>query len=295
MSESLHTILIPNVLHADCHLVEKFYAAIDAAPLADRYRLDLSCISFVVPYGVLALVNGVRLLYELSQAEVELINIQPNIHSYLERVGFFTEGLTFGFCQSDPAVFWARSGSSLTVLELMAIDDEKVLDDTTRKARAIFAASMGKTVGALVVMVLSELCTNVLLHSGDRLGTILIQRCSLPNNSKVICVRVAVSDLGLGIRKTLANKHPHLDTPIKAIKAAFDGFSSRESDRGSLGLRSVAGLANENGGHVWIRSENAALLHDVQFSQVFPKLCYVPGTQVAVEFRVPVDDELDCG
>ncbi len=142
-------------------------------------------------------------------------------------------------------------------------------------------------------MVLSELCTNVLLHSGDTSGTILIQKCPLSSDPNVSCVRVAVSDLGYGIKETLSRKHPHLDKPAKAIEAAFNGVSSRESERSALGLRSVARWAEERGGHIWIRSENAALLHNLQSHELISNLCYVPGTQVAVEFRVPVEDETD--
>lgn len=293
MLNPTRTIFVPNVLNGECHYVEKFYDEIVAAPKATLYKLDLRRVSFIKPYGVIALANGVRLLYERSQNKVELINITPQVHSYLERVNLFSDESTPTFCQTAPETIWARSGKSLTVLELMPLHNEEVLDSITRRASTIFTNHLGKIAGSLVVMVLSELCTNVLLHSGDTSGTILIQKCPLSSNSNVSCVRVAVSDLGYGIRETLSRKHPHLDRPAKAIEAAFDGISSRESERSALGLRSVAQWAKERGGHIWIRSENAALLHNSQSPELISDLCYVPGTQVAVEFRVPVEVETD--
>lgn len=295
MADSTHIIPVPNVLSAECRYVEQLYSTIIAAPPATRYKLDFHRVSFVLPYGVVALVNGVRLLYQRSQNGVELINIAPNVHSYLERVDFFADVFSPAFCKSDPEVIWARSGRSLTVLEMIPLHNEDVLDLATLRARNIFTTHMGKAVGALVVMVLSELCTNVLLHSGDTHGTFLIQRCSLPNAPNMACVRVAVSDSGCGIKATLSRKHSHLNSPARAIQAAFNGESSRESERSALGLRSVAQWATKYDGSIWIRSENAALLHTLQSPESVSRVCYVPGTQVAVEFRVPVDDEFDCG
>lgn len=295
MPESTRIISIPNVLGADYSSIERFYDKIIAAPSAKQYKIDLHHVSFMVPYGVVALVNGVRLLRSRSKNGVELINIQPQVHSYLERVDFFADAFNSGFCKCDPENIWGRSGNSMTILELKLLHDEETLDTVTRRARTIFTSHIGKTAGALVVMVLSELCTNVLLHSGDLLGTILIQKCSLPHDPHSTCVRVAVGDLGCGIKTTLERKHSHLNNPARAIKAAFDGVSSRDSERSALGLRSVAQLAAERGGHIWIRSENAALLHSSCSPERISRVSYVPGTQVAVEFRAPVDDKIVIG
>lgn len=287
MPLSPFVISIPNVLNAQCHEAEQLYSRVLDAPEAPCYAFDLRRVSFLVPYGVMVLLNCAKLLFERTDIPVELMNLQDNVHSYLERIDMFQLNSSPLFCQKQPDNPWLRSGSNITVLEMSQLRDEDYLDIISKRAKEIFVANMGKDIATLVVLVLNELCSNVLLHSGDHSGMVLIQSCHAFDDPKVTCVRVAVSDMGYGMRASLRKKYPDLDEPGRAIVAAFDGRTSRdEGERGGLGIRVVAALAAEQGGHVWMRSETAALYHTAGSPQILPSLGYVPGTQVAAEFRV---------
>ena len=59
------TILIPNVL-TEITAVEEFYVSVEQAPPADLYVFDMSTVTFVKPYGVIALLSAARHLAGLS-------------------------------------------------------------------------------------------------------------------------------------------------------------------------------------------------------------------------------------
>ena len=53
---------VPNVLGRNSQAVERFYSIIESALPADQYTLDVGTMSFVKPYGVIALIIAARCL-----------------------------------------------------------------------------------------------------------------------------------------------------------------------------------------------------------------------------------------
>ncbi|MCC6190550.1 MAG: sensor histidine kinase [Anaerolineales bacterium] len=152
------------------------------------------------------------------------------------------------------------------------------------QAERIFAYWLGD-VGSLLTA-LSELCTNLYEHSQDPSGCVLIQKNDWPSQGQVV-VRMAVGDLGQGIRGSLSARHgPFGSEPIDYIRAAMDGRTARASGRGGLGLRRVEQIAQSKQGYLWLRSETAAMLSRGPGTQdMQANLALIPGTQVAVEIR----------
>jgi hypothetical protein len=104
-----------------------------------------------------------------------------------------------------------------------------------------------------------------------------------------IVVSIAVGDLGIGVRTSLATRHGEIGyEPLDYLQEAMRGRTSRANERGGLGLRTVEEAAKASGGRLWLRSETAALLSRAP-SQVrsHSDLCHVPGTQVAVDLHAP--------
>jgi len=64
---------VPNVLGRNTQAIERFYSIIESAPPADQYTLDVGMMSFVKPYGVIALVIAARCLSGRSGRPVLLV------------------------------------------------------------------------------------------------------------------------------------------------------------------------------------------------------------------------------
>jgi len=281
--DTQYTILIPDVLGGVCDQVEHFYKTINLVPSALCYSFDMRQVTFVRPYGVMALLNIARLLQHKTKRPVQLFNLRQKVHSYLERTDLFHLSNKILCAKEQPNEIWSRTGSR-TMLELKLLHSEGNLDAIIKHAHSIFRADLGEDISGLIVIVLHELCSNVVQHSRDRCGAVLIQRCHDRYNQKIACIRVAVSDLGIGVQRSLSKKYPELNESKRALQAVLEGRSSK-SGKGGLGIRSVVRWASDRGGNVWIRSDTVALMCNSHSTTIHRNLTPIQGTQVDVEFR----------
>jgi hypothetical protein len=162
------------------------------------------------------------------------------------------------------------------------------VEQIVARARSIFSHwLLTPNLGSLL-NVISELCANIYQHSGDAQGCILIQKYQSRTRGRVE-VRLAVGDLGQGIRGSLSVKHGEFgQEPLDYLRAAMLGRSARLSGRGGMGLRRVEQIVESEGGYLWLRSETAAILSCGPGKlEERGDLVYVPGTQVAVELHAP--------
>ena len=282
------TIQVPNIL-ADIEVVERLYAAIARAPLADQYTLDMSPVGFVKPYGVIALVTAARHLSGLSGHPVRLKNLAGDIHAYLDRIDLFDVGSDWLQPSDTLAEEWSRNPQTVNLLELTLVTGPADVATIAMRAHHIFAHWLViKNLNSLL-SVLSELCANVYQHSGDLQGCVLIQKYEATIRGQVI-VQLAVGDVGCGIRGSLAARYDDIgDKPLDYLKAAMRGRSARSTGRGGLGLRLVEHIAASREGYLWLRSETAAIMTRGPIEvQNHDGLLHMPGTQVAVELRAPL-------
>ena len=159
------------------------------------------------------------------------------------------------------------------------------------RAEAIFSRWLQLPNLTSLLNIISELCSNIYQHSGDPRGFVMIQRYQHYSLNQVEVI-LAAGDLGMGIRGSLAAKHPELgNAPLDYIQVAMAGSSSRESGRGGLGLRVVEETVGKEGGYVWLRSETAAIRsYGPNRHYPFTDLAAMPGTQVVVKFDAPLPD-----
>lgn len=281
------TILVPNVL-TEITAVEKFYVSVEQAPPADLYVFDMSAVTFVKPYGAIALLSAARHLADLSGHPVRLENLAGDVHAYLDRVDLFDVGNDWLQPADAPDEQWLRNPQTVSLLELTLIAGSDDVATIAAQAQRIFSYWLGSRELNSLLNVLSEVCANVYQHSGDR-GYALIQRYEATMTGQVI-VHVAVGDSGCGIRGSLASRYDNIgEDPLDYLKAAMQGLSARNTGRGGLGLRRVEQIVASNKGYLWLRSETAALMtRGPKRTQPHEKLIHVPGTQVAVELRAPL-------
>jgi hypothetical protein len=281
------TILVPNVL-TEITAVEEFYVSVEQAPPADLYMFDMNTVTFVKPYGVIALLSAARHLAGLSGHPVRVENLAGDVHAYLDRVDLFDVGSNWLQPADVLDEHWLRNPQTINLLELTLIASSDNVTTIAARAQRIFSHWLGTRELNSLLSILIEVCANVYQHSGDQ-GYALIQKYEATMRGQVI-VHVAVGDSGCGIRGSLASRHDNIgEAPLDYLKAAMQGLSARDTGRGGLGLRRVEQIVASNKGYLWLRSETAALItRGAKRTQSHEKLIQVPGTQVAVGLRAPL-------
>jgi len=280
---------VPNVLGGDTQDAEQLFSVVERARAATHYALDMRAVSFVRPYGVIALIAAARLLSARSGHPVRLDNLADQVHPYLHRMDLFDVGCDWLRPASSLDERWARNPHTRNLLELTIVTGPEDVTAVASRARTIFSRwLMVPNLGSLLT-ILSELCANIYQHSGDRLGCVLIQKYEKVALRQAIVI-VAVGDLGRGIRGSLIARHNDLgQEPLDYLHAAMSGKTARNTGRGGLGLRHVEQIAASEGGYLWLRSETAAILSRGPGAVLdFPGLTSVPGTLVTVEFHAPL-------
>ena len=285
----LMTLRVPDLLGGDAQSVEGFYSILDSAPLADQYVLDLGSVSFLKPYGVVALVMAVRQLAALSGRIVHLTNLPDQVHLYLHRMGLFEVCSDWLRPLDMLDGEWARSPYTQSLLEITMITGPEDVGIVVSRAERIFSHWLMVSDLHGLLSVISELCANVYEHSGDVHGCVLIQKYEAIKLKQAI-VNLAVGDLGRGVRGSLVARYGEIgQEPLDYLREAMIGRTARASGHGGLGLRRVEQIAASAGGYAWLRSETAAILtQGPGTAQGYSNLASVPGTQVTVELRAPL-------
>jgi hypothetical protein len=283
------SLLIPNVLNGGIEDVEVFYGVLDTRPSAEQYAFDMGQIDFIRPYGLVALMIGVRRLASITGRLVRLENVGDQVYLYLHRMDFFSAGSDWVLCPRTFEVGWERDEATSNLLEITLIAGPEDVAKAITRTERIFARWLPVANLHSLLNVLSELYANIYQHSTDSAGCVLIQKYHSVKRGRVT-VRLAVGDLGIGVRASLASQHHDIGpAPLDYLYAAMNGRTSRDTSRGGLGLRLVEQIVGREGGQLWLRSETAAILsHGPDSIQGRDKLAYLPGTQIAVEFYAPL-------
>ena len=130
--------------------------------------------------------------------------------------------------------------------------------------------------------VVSELCYNVADHSQAE-GLAMAQ--ILRDRQGRRYVSLAVVDAGVGIRASLAARHPQAAgwRHSEAIQQALGGLSSRTSG-GGAGLRSIYAVVRRYGGRLTIRSGDERLYVSAEHQARALTGSWFPGAQIGISF-----------
>jgi anti-anti-sigma regulatory factor len=275
MDSITHSINVPNILNY-----------IEEAPSSRQNIFDLSQVRFVKPCGLMALFIAARHLSQCSGQKVTLRNIDTKVLSYLERMDLFQWGSSYLTPDKTPEECWNRAPKTNKLLELTPIQSTEDVGKVVERAYDIFSRWLGPGPRDALCNVLSELCTNIYDHSGDRYGSVAIQ-CYQSQGQSIVCV--AVGDLGRGIRGSLSARYGGCERkPLYFLNDAMSGKTSRLSGRGGMGLQQLQQIVEKYSGCLWLRSENSAILsRGPGKNQGFENLVDIPGTQASVELRSP--------
>ena len=251
---------------------------------SDRIRFDLSALGFVDPYGMALLcLIARRLSRQYWDIDCVLPN-NPDVESYLTRMGVFgyvKEGATLPRDPQTgkPAV---ENESLIEVCEVSERSDvEVVLGRVESRVGSILERELNYSVKEITWFknVIAELCHNIVDHSGDR-GYLAAQRYTNNKLGRKFAI-IAVCDLGIGIRESLAQRYDvsawsHGMAISNAVKKTF----SRDTARG-LGLYVVRTICDDCNGSLHIRSGDSRVYFRGKNARTYESGEF-PGSQVSI-------------
>jgi len=240
----------------NAHVFEQ-YLGLDGSP----HESTSAVVRVVVPSNCHLMIDAVvRLLSLLNQLDhctkrviVDFGDSETEVFGYLNRVGFLDQlSPTIEVLPNRPSVSGAQQfwGKNRGVVEIVRVE-RSVIDDTlpTTLSNAVGQACAARPdsleLEGAVWTIFAELISNVVDHS----QTSLVGFAALQVYRGANCVKIAVSDSGLGImqtlRPTIKQEKPrlaHLSDVELLVEVLRAGLSRHGEDRG-CGLKGCADKA----------------------------------------------------
>lgn len=259
--------------------------------------IDLSEVQFIDPYGILGLLEIGWYLFQDGFYPSLILPRSEEVFKYMERLDFFKNAselfpLNLDCTRAEEPFF--RSSHSDVLLETRIIegtdDVHSLVEEVRQRAETILTTHLKYDANAIdsFVVALSEVCQNIPEHSED-IGYVGIQKYYYGKKLGKNIVKIAVMDLGIGIKKSLGPKYaPSAKnwSDLEAITLALFKGASRFDDPGrGQGLTQVRKLVERWEGKLTIRSGTArtglAPSWDTSLLKI-SSLKNFPGTQISI-------------
>lgn len=286
-------------------LDERYFEVIARGLLAEsgeRVLFDGTHVRWVDPYGLIGLLAVGQALRERG-GELPLLKLpeSPEVASYMGRMGFFEH--------ADP-IFELHGGHKRTrhegasdvLLEITAVnshaDVHSVVDLVNERGMRILTTQLNYPVREAFQfsVILSEVCQNIIEHA-ETGGWVATQTYNWSKKLGRKVVVIAVMDLGVGFRQSLAPTHaaryPETWTDKSALEAAFMHGHTRFHDPGrGQGIQQIRKLVARWGGRISIRSGTARIADvpgwdDTQ--RLEENLPYLQGAQIGIVLPARVE------
>lgn len=277
----------------DYRNIEALYRQIDM----DRpgpVLFDLRRLRWVDPNGMLGILAAGRVAAEAGSAPRISLPDQPEITSYLDRMGFReAAGEVFEF---GAASKWRRRArASDVLLEITPVtknsDVHEVVDRVQSRAGAILSNTLGYPASAVVQfsVILSEVCQNIIEHAG-RPGWVAAQSYNWKRRLGRHVAIISVADIGRGFRASLEDEHASRFGErwgdVTALEAAFLMGLTRFPDTGrGQGIQQIRKQVGRWNGLLSIRSGSARIADTPDWSSKPPleeDLRPFPGAQINI-------------
>jgi anti-anti-sigma regulatory factor len=259
--------------------------------------IDLEQVRFVDPYGMVGLLVLARFLRQRGCETVLMLPRAEEVMKYLDRMDFSRHAERV--CTIDLTTLWpdgeySRSAHSDVLLEITPIarseDIHYIVDRVRERAQTILSQNLHYEQAAIdgFVVALSEVCQNIPEHSED-VGYVAIQKYHYGRRLGKNLVKIAVMDLGVGFRASLAPKYAAQAaawSDLSALQLAIFEGASRYDDPGrGQGLSAVRRFIERWHGKLMIRSGSARVGLSPSWDHSATrqgKLTLFPGTQVSI-------------
>ncbi len=255
-------------------------------------RIDIRRVSFIDPYGMLALLEIGELCALEDVRKTIILPQSGDVHRYLERMDFFVyakRNFALEYPSPEAAEKANRSADSDVLLEITPIEKSNdihfIVGKVRDRAQTILARHLHYDDRAIngFIVALSEVCQNIIEHSENK-GFVGIQKYRYQSMNRNI-VKIAVMDIGVGFRKSLSARFK-LKSDLDAIdKALLHGASRFEDEGRGHGLAAVRRFVNQWNGKLSIRSGTARLSIIPEWARGREQergLAFFPGSQINI-------------
>lgn len=286
--------------------LDRLLEQLDGAAGGDGLVVDLEGVEFVDPYGMVGLLEVGHVLAGRGQKPGLRLPRSGDVLRYLARMGFFRHSEAIfqdTLAPPLPGAPFGRSEGSDVLLEITRIQDSQdihaIIGRVKQRAHTILATHLRYDERAVhgFIVSLSEVCQNIVEHS-EASGYVGIQKYFYQRRLGANVVKIAVMDLGVGIRASLA---PRLAARFGsawgdrvAVEQALLHGASRFAEAGrGQGLANVRRFVQEWQGKLAIRSGTARVAVVPAWDHEAPATRFrraFPGTQISIvlpELRLP--------
>jgi hypothetical protein len=231
--------------------------------------IDLKNTGFIDPYGMIGLLQIGRSLNSVGIKPFLFPPKSTDVLNYLKRMDFFKFTNSIFTIESHSYSTIRSIGYSDVLLEITSIeksdDIHAIVDKVMERAHTILTTHLNydeNTIHGFVVA-LSEVCQNIIEHS-QTTGLVGIQKYFFQKVLGKNVVKIAVMDLGIGFKSSLAKRFSSIYgkdcTDIKALEWALLHGASRYEDIGrGHGLAAVKRFIEKWKGKLSIRSGTAKI------------------------------------
>ncbi len=274
---------------------DQFAAGFGGWPPEEKVLLDARGAQWASPYGLLGMLTAGQALAEAG-SERPLLTVPANedVKRYWARAGFFRYAAEL-FDIHGKVPKGAPSGPSDVLLDVTPVrateDVHDVVEKISQGASRLLHGELGLEMKATLrfSMALSEACQNIVEHAGTS-GWVAVQAYTFRRRLGRRVVVIAVSDAGIGFRRSLESAHAKRFGDRwgdgAALEAALIQGVSRFRDPGrGQGLAFIKRFLDQWKGRIAIRSGTARLAivppwdEDVPLAEHLP---FFPGAQVQI-------------
>jgi anti-sigma regulatory factor (Ser/Thr protein kinase) len=290
--------------HFDDRSFDQFADHFGAWPPEEKLLVDARGAQWASPYGLIGLLTAGQALAEAGRDRPLLtVPTSDEVKRYWARVGFFHHAAElFELHGRVPKA--AATGPSDVLLDVTPVrameDVHQVVEKISETASRILHSELGLERNATMrfSMALSESCQNIVEHAGTS-GWVAVQVYTFRRRLGRRVAVIAVSDAGIGFRRSLESTHAKRFGERwgdgAALEAALIQGVSRFRDPGrGQGLAGIKGFLDRWKGKISIRSGTARLSivplwdDDVPLADHLP---YFPGAQVQI--TIPATQEAE--
>lgn len=223
------------------------YSAISTAE--NEVTFDLSKSEFISPFGITILAGTIS---DCLFGNKTVLYVRPKhrkTRNFLTRIGFDD----FFHLKKELTEI---TESNIQLRKLTALDPlyiDQIISAFSRSFR------MTEAVQGLLKLSLNETMSNAFEFAQSRRGCYVCAQ--VYGNAK--CIRVCITDFGIGIRQSLQTKYPDLRNSFEAINlASQEGITSRVTGVGGKGLPTLIQFLGANRGRIVIISGDGKVAWD---------------------------------
>jgi hypothetical protein len=282
---------------------EPMVRAADAVA-GDRVLFDATHVRWADPYGMIGLLAVGEVVRRRGEPPLLKLPESAEVNSYMGRMGFFDHAEPV-FELNGPRSRGRHEGGSEVLLEITPVnshaDVHAVVDLVNRRGLTILTSQLNYPMREAFQfsVILSEVCQNIIEHA-EAGGWVATQTYNWTKKVGRKVVVIAVMDLGIGFRASLAGAHAARYSrwdDAAALEAAFMHGQTRFHDPGrGQGLQQIRKQVGRWGGRISIRSGTARIADIPPWDEGAPlqeNLPHLPGAQIGIVLpaRAPAEAE----